>query len=220
LQRYGAEIELMKAGEQAEEANKLAKQAGLHGATTEIPGRLKCLKEEETDPNVYWLRQFSNPSNLEGQAVIGKEILEQTQGKVDVFIASVGTGGTFLGVSQVLKAALPNVRCIAIQPLGWKGGMDPLAADAKYVPGITGGLLKEIRDSGIADQVITLPSDEAVDMAFRLSREEGLNCGMSTGANVLIALREASKPGMRGKNVVTIMVDGGYRYISLEKYVT
>lgn len=220
LERFGAIVELMQSGEEEQEANQLARQAGLHGATIEIPGRLLCLKEEQSDPNVLWLRQFSNPGNVNGQAEIGKEILEQTDGKVDVFIASVGTGGTFLGVSRVLKEALPNMRCIVVQPIGWKADAHPLAPDAKYVPGITGGILKEIRDSGIADEILSVANEDAIEMAHRLSREEGLNCGISTGANVLIALREARKPGMKGKNVVTIMVDGGYRYVTQERYVT
>lgn len=220
LQRYGAEIELMKAGEEEEEANCVARQAGLHGATIEIPGRVKCLKEEKENRDVYWLRQFSNASNTKGQSEIGCEILEQSGNQVDIFITSVGTGGTFLGVSQVLKAALPSVRCIAVQPVGWKADQHPLSTDAIYVPGITDGILKTIRDSGIADEIIAVSNDDAVAMAYRLSREEGLNVGISSGANAFIAWQKSQMPEMRGKVIVTIMVDSGYRYINSEKYVT
>ncbi len=219
LRRFGAEIELMR-GEEDDEANTLARSAGLHGATTEIPGRLRCLKEEQANSDVLWLRQFSNPGNAQGQAEIGREILSQTNHKVDVFIASVGTGGTFLGVSRILKETLPEVRCIAVQPVGWKKDAHPLSHDAKYVPGITGGLLKEIRDSGIADEIMVVANEDAIEMAHRLSREEGINCGISSGANVLVALQQAEKPGRDGTNIVTVIVDGGYRYVSKERYIT
>ena len=220
LQRFGADIELMKADEEVEEANRLARQAGLHGATIEIPGRVKCLKEEQETPDFFWLRQFSNASNTEGQSEIGYELLKQTEGQIDVFITSVGTGVTFLGVSRVLKAALPQVRCIAVQPVGWKSDQHPLSADAIYVPGITDGILKTIRDSSIADEIIAVPNDDAVGMAYRLSREEGLNVGISSGANAFVAWHKAQQHAMRGKTIVTIMVDSGDRYISAEKYVT
>lgn len=221
LERFGAEIDLMRFGEAVDpEADKMAKDAGLHGATIEIPGRVKCLKEEEDDPKVYWTRQFSNPANWQAQGDIGREILEQTDGKIDVFIASIGTGGTFLGVSRVLKEALPNVKCIALQPTGWEGFEDPLSPETKYVPGITGGIVQAIRDSGIADEILFLGNEEALEMGYRLSREEGLNCGFSSAACIHVALKEAAKPGMKGKNVVTIVVDGGYRYINDERFIT
>lgn len=220
LKRYGAEYELMSFNKDDTEADKLAKNAGLHGATVEIPGRLKCFEEEKATPNTFWARQFSNKANWQAQSEIGREILEQTEGKVDTFIASIGTGGTFYGVAKVLKDALPKVRCIALQPTGWEGWQDPLSFSAKYIPGITGGIVKEIRDSGLADELRYLGTSEAVAMAYRLSQEEGVNCGISTAACVCIALEEASKPGMRGRNVVTVMVDGADRYISNETFIT
>ena len=220
LKRYGAEIELMKAGEEAVEANQLARQAGLHGATIEIPGRVKCLREEQEDPSIYWLRQFSNPANVQGQAEIGREILLQTNGQVDMFIASVGTGGTFLGVSQALRAAIPSVQCIAVQPFGTPDEQAPLGANTVYIPGISGGILEQIRDTGLADEIVTVGNDAATEMAYRLSREEGLNVGMSSGANAFVAYQKALLPEMRGKTIVTIMVDSGYRYITSEMYIT
>lgn len=220
LSRFGAIVELMKYGEEAPEADRMAKDAGLHGATVEMPGRVKCLLEEKNTPDTYWLRQFSNPANWQAQAQIGRELLAQTGGKIDVFVASIGTGGTFLGVSSILKEALPHVKCVAVQPTGWEGFIDPLGPDTKYVPGVTGGILETIRDSGLADEICNLGTKEAVDMAYRLSREEGLNVGMSTGANVFVALEQAKRPGMDGKTVVTVAVDSGYRYIKSEIFIT
>ena len=214
VERFGGEIEMVPLVE-----TQAARDAGVHGARVEIPGRIKCKEEEEADPNAFWARQFSNPSNVAGQSEIGREIVQQTDGRIDVFVASIGTGGTFLGVSQVLKEALPHVRVIAVQPSGWPGWVNPLSPEARYISGITGGIIEEIRDSGIADQVVSVSNEEARDMMYRLSREEGLLCGMSSGANVKVALDEASKLG-EGANVVTVLVDSGDRYFSSERYTT
>lgn len=218
LERYGAELEVVPMDDPA--SNRLSKAAGLHGATIEIPGRVKCYLEEQENPDHVWIRQYSNPGNIAGQANIGWELLEQTDGKIDVFVTSIGTGGTFLGVSRVLKEHIPNVKCIVVQPSGWVGWEDPLSPTKKYIPNISGGILEEIRDSGIADEIVFVGSDEARATAYRLSQEEGVFCGMSSGANVFIAAREASKPGMKGKNVVSVIVDRGDRYLTHEKYTT
>lgn len=218
LERYGADLVYIP--DEDPDADRMARDAGLHGATIEIPGRVWCLKQEQSNNHVYWTRQFSNPGNWKGQGEIGKEILRQTDGKVDVFIAAIGSGGTFLGVSKVLKESVPDVRCIAVQPTGWEGYEDPLSIDTKYVPGITGGNVEEIRDSGIADDVRYLGNKEVKAMAYRLSSEEGLNCGMSSAACISVALDEASKSEMEDKNIVTVLVDGGYRYVTDERFVT
>ena len=218
LERYGAELEVVSMDD--EESNRMAKTAGLHGATIEIPGRVRCYLEEQSTSDHLWIRQFSNPGNEAGQSQIGHELLEQTDGKIDVFIASIGTGGTFLGVTKVLKENIPNVKCIVVQPAGWDGWEDPLSPSKKYIPNISGGILEEIRDSGIADDIQFLGSDDAREMAYRLSREEGIFCGISSGANVFVAHKEASKPGMQGKNIVTLLVDRGDRYLTHEMYTT
>lgn len=218
LERYGAELEVVSMDD--EESDNLSKAAGLHGATIEIPGRVRCYVEEQSTSDHLWIRQFSNPGNEAGQSQIADELLEQTEGKIDVFIASIGTGGTFLGVTKVLKENIPNVKCIVVQPAGWDGWEDPLSPSKKYIPNISGGILEEIRDSGIADDIQFLGSDDAREMAYRLSREEGIFCGMSSGANVFVAHQEASKPGMQGKNIVTLLVDRGDRYLTHEMYTT
>ncbi len=214
VQRFGAQVEEVPLVE-----TKVARDAGVHGARAEIPGRVKCKEEEEADPNIWWARQFSNPDNTLGQSEIAREILKQLDGKLDVFVASIGTGGTLLGVAKVLRKANPKVRIVAVQPGGQAGWVDPLSADAQFVPGITGGLIEEIRDSGAADEVVFVTSEEAVAMAYRLSREEGVLCGMSSGANVLVALREAERLG-RGRRVVTVAHDSGDRYLTKERYTT
>jgi cysteine synthase A len=218
LMRYGAEYEVIDIDD--EESDRIAKEAGLHGATIEIPGRVKAFGDENDHPDHYWIRQYSNPGNVLGQSEIGSEILVQTGNKVDVFIASIGTGGSFLGISQVFKRELPEVKCIAAQPLGWDGWEDPLSPDKKFIPNISGGIVKEIRDSSIADEVVFITNSDAKDMAYRLSREEGIDCGMSSGANVFAAFNEAKKPEMQGKTIIALIVDRGDRYLNSEQYTT
>ena len=218
LHRYGAEVEVVPMDD--ENANVFAKEHGLHGTTIEIPGRLRCLQEEQAKPDHIWIRQFANPANVAATRMIGTEILEQTEGRVDVFIASIGTGGTFLGVSEVLKSEVDGVRCIAVQPTGWEGFDDPLAPERQYISGISGGIVEQIRDSGIADEIAYVGNDDARRMADRLSREEGIYCGTSSGAHLFIAEREARKPGADGSNIVTLIVDRGDRYVNDDRFIT
>jgi len=214
LFRFGAEIEMVPLVE-----TEVAREAGVHGARVEIPGRVKCKKLEESNPDIWWARQFSNPSNVFAHNELGKEILEQTGGNIDVYVSSIGTGGNFLGVTQVLKEKIPHVKCLAAEPEGWPGWVDPLSPEAKFVPGITGGIIEQVRDSDLFDEVVFVSNDDARNMAYRLSREEGMFCGMSTGANVFVAINEAKKLGP-GKQVVTVAVDSGDRYFSDERYIT
>ena len=214
LSRFGAEIETVPLVE-----TKTARDAGVHGARVEIPGRVKCREVEENEPDNWWARQFRNPSNVLAHEDLGEEILEQTGEKVDVYVSSIGTGGNFMGVAKILKEKITRVKCIAVQPSGWPGWIDPLSPEAKYVPGITGGIIEQIRESGLADEVVFVSNENARDTAYRLSREEGIFCGMSTGANVFVALNEAKKLGTR-KNVVTVAVDHGDRYFSDERFIT
>ena len=169
LQRFGAEIETVPLVE-----TEIARKAGVHGARVEIPGRIKCKELEESRSDVWWARQFSNPDNVAAHNELAMEILEQTQGKVDVFVSSIGTGGNFLGVAQVLKRENPNVKCIAVEPSGWPGWIDPLSPEAKFIPGITGGIIEQIRESGLVDKIVHVGNEEARMMAYRLSREEGV----------------------------------------------
>jgi cysteine synthase A len=179
------------------------------------------LREEQRDPDKFhWIRQGLNENNTIGQEEMGREILAQTGGKVDVFLASVATGGSFFGVARVLKEANPNTICIALLPGGWEGFENPLDPNRKLIPGINDGITKEIIDSGICDETITYGNEEPRAMAYRLSREEGLFVGISSGANVLGATMVAKRDGMAGKNIVTLLVDRGDRYLNDESYIT
>lgn len=216
MERYGTEVESVPPD--------FGKTSSMHGAALEVPGRTKCKMLEETEPSVWWARQYSNPANVEAHRELGKEIFDQTDGKVEVFVASVGTGGTFLGVSSFLKEKIQNLRTVAVEPfdegIGGKGftlisGFKP----ENVVPGISGGIIETIVNSGIVDELLRVTNEDAVEMAYRLSREEGLICGMSGGANVFVALKEASRLG-EGHTVVTVLPDSGDRYITKEIYTT
>jgi cysteine synthase A len=222
LNRYGAQFEMTPSpiplAQRAE-----ARKSGIPGEMVEEPGRAMCKAAEEKDPSLWWARQFSNPSNFLAHADMGKEVLKQLNGKVDVFVSSIGTGGNFMGVARVLKEANPRIRCVAVEPTGWAGEEAILSGwknGTKHeIPGVTGGIVKQIADQNIADEIVQVGNDEARQTAYRLSKEEGIFCGMSTGANVYVALKEAANLP-RGKNVVTIAVDRGDRYFSDERYTT
>ncbi len=186
-------------------------------AATTIIGMKKCFDLEEDDPKVWWANQSCNPYNTAAHRdSTGREILEQTDGKVDAFVASVGTGGTLLGVSESLRKDNPSVKLIGLVP------EDTLITDwvrnhifdqffeefgmPKYK-----FIIETMFEKGIPDQVLTVKDEDAREMANRLCAEEGLFCGMSSGANVYAAIQLAKKM-RKGERVVTVLVDRRDRY--------
>jgi cysteine synthase A len=217
IQSYGAEVEIIDTD--VLKTDTISQDSSVHGAVVELIPRQKCLELERADPNVWWARQFSNPDNvrahLEGT---GREILEQTAGQVDAFVASVGTGGTLLGVAQALRSHNPKVAIYGVEPansphLRFGFGTIP------NVPDVSGGILLDILHANILAEVLCITNKEAIDMAHQLSEKEGLFCGMSSGANVLAALQVAKKLG-KGTRVVTVLPDSRDRYLTVEKYTT
>jgi cysteine synthase A len=213
MRNYGAEVHVIS----PKEIDNL-KEKSVSGAEVELPGRRICLDLERKNPDVWWARQFSNPGNVEAHNGTGREILAQINGAVDVFVMSIGTGGTLMGVSEVLKEQLPHVRIVGVIPAGSEKDLSP----GKPYPrtDISGGIISDLVEKpGLLDEVVRVRDEEAVNMTHRLWREEGLFAGVSSGANVLVARREAKKLE-KGKNVVTILCDSGDRYLTEEHYVT
>lgn len=188
----------------------------VDGAFGDLAGRKQCLDLTERESGIWWSRQFANPQNVAAhQATTAQEILDKTDGRLDAFVASVGSGGALLGVGQVLKAHDPNIRIIAVEPASW-----PALSDAPtVVPGLSGGILTALRNSGIVDEVISLDDAAAIQMAHRLAQEEGMFCGISSGANVVAAVLAAERLGA-GKRIVTCLCDSRDRYFFNESYVT
>lgn len=209
IKRYGAEIRLVDVGDDV-------KESSVHGSYVEVPGRMMCKKIEATTPKVWWARQFSNPSNYKAHMKLGQEILDQLGKKIDAFVASVGTGGTLLGVAKVLKKEIPTIKIIAVEPAECSY---VTLTNFKEIEGVTGGILKDILESKLVDQIIKVKDQDAVDMYRRLIQEEGLFVGVSSGANVLTALNVARDLG-KGSTIVTVLPDRGDRYITSEHYVT
>lgn len=169
-----------------------------------------------SNPRCYMPQQFDNPANPEAhRATTAQEILDDTNSAFDVFVAGVGTGGTITGVGSVIKAAIPGVRIVAVEP----AGSQVLAGKAPAmhaIQGIGAGFVPRVLDRALIDEVIACDDRAAFDMARRLAREEGITGGMSSGAAVWAAVQVAEKLGA-GKRIVVVLPDTWDRYTSLDK---
>jgi cysteine synthase A len=197
LARYGVEVILTPAIE------------GMSGA---VYAAQELINE---NPRYFMPQQFENPANPEvHRRSTAQEILVATGGKIDAFVAGVGTGGTITGVGEVLKEHDPDTLVVAVEPArspvleGGRGGVHAIQGiGASFVPGI---LNREI-----VDEIISVGDEDAIAMSRRLTHEEGLLAGISAGANVFAALKVAKRLGS-GKRVVTVLPDTGERYLSME----
>ncbi|HOU54627.1 MAG TPA: cysteine synthase A [Myxococcota bacterium] len=175
-----------------------------------------------SDPGRYFMpQQFRNPANPEIHfRTTGPEIWRDTDGAVDIFVAGVGTGGTITGVSRYLKHDRKKaIRSIAVEPIhspvltAIRHGEEPRPGPHK-IQGIGAGFKPEVLDLDLVDEIATVSNDEAVEFARRLHREEGITCGISSGAAVAVACRVAARPENQGRLIVTVLPDAGERYLS------
>ena len=179
----------------------------------------QCYDLQESDPSVWWSNQLCNGDNTRAhREQTGREILEQLDGKVDAWVASIGTGGTLLGVAETLKKANPDLMVAGVVPtddrrLEWIRSRSIHRFLGSYGVPETRFIIEDILERNILDHEIVVRNKDAKNMADRLCREEGLFCGMSSGANVYAAI-EMAKKMKKGAKIVTVLVDRRDRYFA------
>lgn len=180
-----------------------------------MPGSIKKAQEIlEKTPNAFMLHQFKNPANpLIHRTTTGPEIWQDTDGKVDILVSAVGTGGTVTGVGEYLKSQNPDIKVIAVEPAA-----SPVLSGGKKGPhpiqGIGAGFKPDVLNLDFVDEIMTVENEDAINSARRMAREEGILCGISAGANVAVALKIAARSENKGKLIVTFICDTGERYLS------
>jgi cysteine synthase A len=206
----------------SEERKKMAAAYGTEmvytpGGESDVDLTLQKLEEiRRQHPQQYWVpSQFDNPDNIEAHyQTTGPEIWEQTGGRLDAYVATQGTGGQLTGIGRFLRQQQPGIKLYAGEPAEC-----PLLSRRQWgehkIEGIGDGFVPRDLDLSLLDGIVTIKSDEAIEMARRLAREEGIFCGISSGANVVAALKVARRhPEM--KRIVTMICDSGQRYFSTE----
>jgi cysteine synthase A len=196
LRAYGAELVLTPGAER-------------------MPGAIRKAEEMAAADSRYFIpQQFENPANVEvHRRTTAEEIWRDTDGKADILVSGIGTGGTITGVGEVLKARKPSFRCVAVEPdasavlSGGPAGPHPLQ-------GLGAGFIPKILNTRIYDEIVRVKNDDAMELARRMAREEGLLVGISSGAAMWAALEVARRAGSEGKLIVVIIPSFGERYLS------
>ena len=180
-----------------------------------MPGAIRRAEQMHKDTaNSHMPNQFSNPANPEiHRRTTAEEIWSDTAGRVDAIVAGVGTGGTLTGIGEVIKSRNPNFKCVAVEPED-----SPVISGGKPGPhkiqGIGAGFIPANLNTKIVDEVIKVSNNDAFVTARRLAKEEGILCGISSGANVWAAMQYAQRPENKGKVIVTVACSTGERYLS------
>ena len=196
LKFYGAEIVLTDGSKGMKGAIEKAKELSQEIENSFIPG------------------QFVNPANPAAhKASSGPEIWEDTDGKVDIFVAGVGTGGTVTGVGEYLKERNPEVKVVAVEPES-SPVLSKGTAGPHKIQGIGAGFVPDVLNTGVYDEVFTVANDDAFETSRYLAKKEGLSVGISSGAALFAALELAARPENKGKTIVALLPDSGDRYYS------
>lgn len=214
-------ILVMPEGMSLERASLLSSYGAQLVLTPAREGMRGSIKEAESmlsqNPEYFMPNQFANPANpAMHRKTTALEILDALNGRVDAFVAAVGTGGTITGCGEVFKERNPAVKIVALEPAG-----SPVLSGGEPGPhkiqGIGAGFVPTVLNRSLLDQVMTVTDEEAYQTTKQLAKKEGLLVGISAGANVFAAQKVAETMGP-GKNVVTVLCDTGERYLSMEKY--
>lgn len=168
-------------------------------------------KQLASKPKTYWTNQLNNPHQLKGYNKMGEEILAQTNGQLDAFVASVGTAGCAMGVAEVLKAKNPNIKVVIVEPA--ESPIISKGIEGKHhIEGIGLGMIPPLLRKNLFDETVAVKEKDAKQMTRRLAREEGIFSGTSTGANVLASI-EVAKTFEKESKIVTVAVDTGLKYL-------
>ncbi len=201
LKHLGSELVLTPGGE------------GMKGAIARANELL------ENTPNAYKPDQFSNPANPEiHRKTTAEEIWNDTEGKVDIFVSGIGTGGTITGVAEVIKARKPSFKAVAVEP-----AHSPVLSGGTPGPhkiqGIGAGFVPDVLNITIIDEIVTATNDQAFETARKLAALEGILCGISSGAAASAAMEVAKRPENRGKQIVVVLPSTGERYLTTDLFM-
>lgn len=200
MRAYGAELVLTPANE------------GMSGAIRKADELAREI------PNSFVAGQFVNPSNPAVHfRTTGPEIYNDTDGKVDIFVACVGTGGTITGTGGYLKSVIPNIKVVAVEPAS-SAVLSGKSAGAHGIQGIGAGFIPEVLDTSVYDEVVTVTDEEAFEFGRNMGKDEGILVGISSGCALCAAVKLAQREDNKGKRIVVLLPDTGDRYLSTEMF--